>query len=232
MEKRPRDSAQTRARILRAARKEFATLGFSGARVDEIARVAECDKRLLYRYFKDKAGLFDAAMLATLSAKREVVGALSGDLAESFERQYPEVGEDPEWLRTILWEALEGKELVAGDERKARFREAKEAFRALQEEGAVGEDLDPAYGALVMAALLVFPWVMPQFVRIACGRSPRDASFRSKYVATVRRMFAAGVRPLGCPRAQTPARDPLAPPPPPSRARPAKKPRSATSKRA
>ena len=207
MEKRPRDSAQTRARILGAARQEFASLGFSGARVDEIARVADCDKRLLYRYFKDKAGLFRAAMVATLSCTREMVGELEGDLGESFARQYPEVGADPEWLRTILWEALEENELVAGDERKARFRDAKAAFRALQEQGTVGDDLDPAYGALVMAALLVFPWVMPQFVRIACGRSPRDPSFRSSYVATVRRIFAGGVRPLGCPRAQAQARD-------------------------
>lgn len=202
MEKRPRDSAQTRERILRAARKEFATLGFSGARVDAIAERAECDKRLLYRYFKDKAGLFDAAMVATLSCGGDAVGDLSGDLGESFERQYPEVGEDAEWLRTILWESLEGEAPVAGDERKARFREAKEAFRALQESGEVGSDVDPAMGALVMAALLVFPWVMPQFVRIACGRSPRDPSFRSRYVATVRRILAAGVGPR--PRASAP----------------------------
>ena len=189
-----RDSAQTRSKILAAARREFSTSGFAGARVDEIAKAAGCDKRLIYRYFSDKAGLFTAVMHAALSCKREVFGPLREDLGESFARAYPTVGADPEWLRIVLWEALEdGDSVVAKSERKAEFRSSVAAFESLQEAGAVGADIEPAYGAMVMASLLMFPWVMPQFVRIACGKSPKDPQFRDRYVATVRRIFAFGV---------------------------------------
>lgn len=189
-----RDSAQTRSKILAAARREFSTSGFAGARVDEIAKAAGCDKRLIYRYFSDKAGLFTAVMHAALSCKREVLGPLREDLGESFARAYPTVGADPEWLRIVLWEALEdGDSVVAKSERKAEFRTSVAAFESLQEAGAVGADIEPAYGAMVMASLLMFPWVMPQFVRIACGKSPKDPQFRDRYVATVRRIFAFGV---------------------------------------
>lgn len=46
--------------ILNAAEKEFAAKGFSGARVDQIAREAGVNKALLYYYFKSKKGLLSA----------------------------------------------------------------------------------------------------------------------------------------------------------------------------
>lgn len=55
---RRRDSAATRAAILRAARDAFARLGYDGAGVREIARAADVDTRLISRYFGSKEGLF------------------------------------------------------------------------------------------------------------------------------------------------------------------------------
>ncbi|MEJ1935640.1 TetR family transcriptional regulator, partial [Nostoc sp. NIES-2111] len=45
---RQRDADATRARILEAARTEFARLGLGGARVDEIAERARANKRMIY----------------------------------------------------------------------------------------------------------------------------------------------------------------------------------------
>ncbi len=53
---------KTRAAILQAALEEFAHEGPSGARTDEIARRAGVNKALLYYYFKDKEGLYAAAL--------------------------------------------------------------------------------------------------------------------------------------------------------------------------
>ena len=53
-----RDPAQTRARILAAARAEFAAHGLGGARVDRIAHEAGANKRMLYYYFGNKDDLF------------------------------------------------------------------------------------------------------------------------------------------------------------------------------
>lgn len=61
--RKPRDRAEsTRKNILRAAVREFSTHGLSGARTDAIARSARVNKALLYYYFKDKQGLYAAAV--------------------------------------------------------------------------------------------------------------------------------------------------------------------------
>jgi len=52
---------EARALILRAARREFGSHGFAGARVDHIARRAGVNKQLIYYYFGSKNGLFRAA---------------------------------------------------------------------------------------------------------------------------------------------------------------------------
>lgn len=53
---------ETRRRILRAAVREFSTHGLSGARTDAIARSARVNKALLYYYFRNKQGLYAAAL--------------------------------------------------------------------------------------------------------------------------------------------------------------------------
>jgi AcrR family transcriptional regulator len=53
-----RDAQATKARILSAAKKEFAKHGLGGARVDEIAERANANKRMLYHYFGSKEDLF------------------------------------------------------------------------------------------------------------------------------------------------------------------------------
>jgi TetR/AcrR family transcriptional regulator len=53
---------KTRAAILQAALEEFSHEGVAGARTDEIARRAGVNKALLYYYYKDKEGLYSAAL--------------------------------------------------------------------------------------------------------------------------------------------------------------------------
>ena len=59
---RPRDAELTRRAILDAAVMEFARLGMSGARVDEIGRRAGCNLRMIYYYFGSKEALYVAAL--------------------------------------------------------------------------------------------------------------------------------------------------------------------------
>jgi AcrR family transcriptional regulator len=73
---RARDAEATKARILAAAKTEFARLGLAGARVDEIADKAEANKRMIYHYFGSKEELFvavlEAAYLDIRRAEREL----------------------------------------------------------------------------------------------------------------------------------------------------------------
>ena len=55
---RKRDAERTQRRILAAARKEFARKGLGGARVDDIAKAAKANKRMIYHYFGSKDELF------------------------------------------------------------------------------------------------------------------------------------------------------------------------------
>lgn len=57
-----RNPGRTRARILEAARAEFARHGLGGARVDQITARAGSNKRMIYYYFGGKEALFLAAL--------------------------------------------------------------------------------------------------------------------------------------------------------------------------
>ena len=57
-----RDPAATRGKLLAAARREFASSGLAGARVDEIAARAGVNKQLVYHYFGDKDALYLAVL--------------------------------------------------------------------------------------------------------------------------------------------------------------------------
>ncbi|NQV82123.1 MAG: TetR family transcriptional regulator [Alphaproteobacteria bacterium] len=56
--KKIRNADATQARILAAAKREFAKSGLGGARVDEIADRAKANKRMIYHYFGNKEDLF------------------------------------------------------------------------------------------------------------------------------------------------------------------------------
>ncbi len=66
-----RDSERSRAAILLAAREEFSRTGLGGARVERIAEKAAVDKKLVYYYFKDKDGLFAAALESVYAEIRD-----------------------------------------------------------------------------------------------------------------------------------------------------------------
>jgi AcrR family transcriptional regulator len=71
-----RDPEGTRRRILLAAAEEFANGGLFGARVDQIARRAETNERMLYYYFGSKEQLFTAVLEHAFGALTEAEKAL------------------------------------------------------------------------------------------------------------------------------------------------------------
>lgn len=64
-------SAETRARILEAALREFSSLGLAGARMDQIAAAAGVNKALLYYHFDSKENLYAAALEMIAGRVRE-----------------------------------------------------------------------------------------------------------------------------------------------------------------
>ncbi|HZU65377.1 MAG TPA: TetR/AcrR family transcriptional regulator [Novosphingobium sp.] len=64
-----RTSAEIRARILAAARAEFATRGYAGATTRQIARQADVAEPLVFNNFGSKAALFTEAVIAPFNAR-------------------------------------------------------------------------------------------------------------------------------------------------------------------
>ena len=71
-----RDPERTRARILEAARVEFARRGLGGARVDQITARAGSNKRMIYYYFGNKEALFLAALESAYAHIRQAEQSL------------------------------------------------------------------------------------------------------------------------------------------------------------
>ncbi len=85
MTTRVRDAQATRARILKAAVREFARHGFSGARGERVARAARSSERMVYYYFASKEGLFRAALESVYASLRDAESTVRLDEAEPLE---------------------------------------------------------------------------------------------------------------------------------------------------
>lgn len=59
---RTRDPERTKGQILEAALTEFASKGYDGAKVHQIAKSAGCNARLIYHYFENKERLYAASL--------------------------------------------------------------------------------------------------------------------------------------------------------------------------
>jgi AcrR family transcriptional regulator len=80
-ERKEREKEQRRNQIIDAAEKIFATKGFSGATIENIAEKAELSPATLYLYFKNKDELYaslNLKMLGVLSEKIEGVASQDG----------------------------------------------------------------------------------------------------------------------------------------------------------
>lgn len=110
-----RDAVASRARILMAAKKEFAKKGLKGTRVEGIAKRAKCNKALIYHYFGGKEDLFSAVLEQTYAdiraneekldlSHREPVDAMRQLIGFSFDY----VCEHPEFIALISDENHQG----------------------------------------------------------------------------------------------------------------------------
>ena len=184
-----RDAAATRARLLAAARREFAAFGIAGARVDRIAADAASNKAQIYHYFGSKEQLFDAVFTAVVD---ELVHELPLDvddlpgyaarLAEHYE-QHPDV------LRLVTWQRLERSNEPQAIAVKASTAKIPEIAQA-QADGRLS-DRYPADVLLhaVMHIAALWATTSPD---MAWGRKPPSAAARRRIVAQmVRDLLAA-----------------------------------------
>jgi AcrR family transcriptional regulator len=151
-------SAATRGKLLDAAFAEFTEYGLAGGRVDRIAERAGVNKRLIYVYFTDKVGLFDAVVERDVQNLLDSVPYTPADLAAYAVALHDYLYDRPAIIALFAWRNLEQStarepENASYETKVARLREEQAAGRV--DDTMSAEDL---FGFLLA---LVGSWASP-----------------------------------------------------------------------
>ena len=107
MRRRRRTREDVVQRICDAARQLFAERGYGGTATREIARLADVSETLLFRYYGDKAGLFNEVVIAPFHALMADFVELHPDPTAP----YPKQAETRRFTRQV-YELFEGNEAM------------------------------------------------------------------------------------------------------------------------
>jgi AcrR family transcriptional regulator len=150
---RTRDPEAKRRALLEAALAEFAETGVAGARVDRIAKRAGISAGLIYSFYENKDGLFEAVFDLIVEQTVSAVPIDVDDLGEYAGRLYDAGLAHPEVHRFVAWYQLERGE-TAGPRAStaAAMREKLKAIADAQRRGVLsGRHTPGQLLALVLA---------------------------------------------------------------------------------
>jgi AcrR family transcriptional regulator len=165
---RTRDADRTRAEILDVATAEFAQLGYTGARVDEIAAKTSTTKRMIYYYFGSKEQLFIAALERAYAGIRSLEQELDVDHLDPAEaiRQLAELTFDhheahPDFIRLVSIENIHHAEHIAKSDVLSRLANpALDVLGRILERGVVAgqfrDDVDALDVHMLISSYCVF----------------------------------------------------------------------------
>jgi AcrR family transcriptional regulator len=202
-ELRRRNAAQSRERLLRAARDEFAQHGFAGARIDRIVRKAASNPRMIYHYFGSKSGLYVAVLehaLGNLRAQElrldvEHLDPLEG-LVQLFDFMNDHFETNQSLVRLLTNENLQ----------KARFMKKSATIREMSwpvltmvgrliergnHEGVLTDGLDPLRVYVMMVALSQFHLSNVHTLSVIFDRDLSDEGWRTARRNDARQMLRA-----------------------------------------
>ncbi|MGX2993004.1 TetR family transcriptional regulator [Streptomyces sp. JNUCC 64] len=182
----------TKARILRAATEEFAAYGIAGARVDRIAKAASANKNLIYVYFCNKDGLFDAVFDAHVGRGLDAVPFTPDDLPDYAGRLFDFYQRHPEVLRLATWHRLErgtarGRDtVVAGSARDDKLA----SLEAVQRDRGGAPGFAPA-ALLTLVLAIASAWSPTNAASTPASAVPAQspAECRNAIVEAVRRLL-------------------------------------------
>jgi AcrR family transcriptional regulator len=165
---RQRDAAQTRAEILEVAAREFADVGYAGARVDQIAAHTRTTKRMIYYYFASKEELFIAVLERAYAAIRRAEQSIDVEHLDpvSAIRRLAELTFDhhqanPEFVRLVSIENIHRAEHLKRAKGLVRLNSPAidligEILRRGRRSGAFERDIDAVDLHMMISAFCVF----------------------------------------------------------------------------
>jgi Transcriptional regulator len=139
---RTRDPERTRSQLLKTAIRLFSARGYHGVSVDEIVTAAKVNKRMVYHYFGSKEELYLEALSEVFSRLSEPESGAVTTTATPDEKlrrllaaYFEFLDENPEFVRMLLWENLDGGRHLAAKPGRLNKNPFVERFRAIIEEG-------------------------------------------------------------------------------------------------
>ncbi len=180
-----RNAEATRQTILQAALEEFSEHGFKGTRIENVAKRCGFNKALIYRYFKDKEGLFKATLQQQFKGRAQILERLPQEMGPILEYWFQSTARDPHFMRLIVHEALQynREPVVEQDYREAYYDKQIEMLQAFQEAGNLSEEFESPYLFLALLSLVVFPSTFPQVTYLATHHHFDSSEFQEKWNA-------------------------------------------------
>jgi len=180
------DETSRRGRILDAARDVFSEVGFGTARVDEIARRARVNKALIYYYYSNKEGLYDAVVEASIEGGMPIWDAVRIGSFHEWLTALSEVISGPErraWTRIMAMEGLAdngSRPLVREAERAAAWRGSVQLLIRAQAKGELDSDIDSEMLLLLFVTSAIGSRILPQFTRTIAGLASDSEGFTER----------------------------------------------------
>lgn len=165
---RQRDAVRTRAELLDVATEVFADSGYSGARIDEIARRTRTTKRMIYYYFGGKEQLYLAVLEKVyrgIRDKERTLHVQDLDPAESLRRlaelTYDHHLENTEFIRLVAIENIHRGRFIRQidslrDLGKPALGLLEDILARGREEGTFRTDVDAVDVHLLISSYCVF----------------------------------------------------------------------------
>ncbi|MGW0792601.1 TetR family transcriptional regulator [Streptomyces sp. NPDC002911] len=188
-------TADTRQRILAAAKDEFARYGIAGARVDRLAKQARTSKERVYAYFSSKEALYQYIAGHETAALIEATRMDPADLPGYAGILFDHFTAHPDHYRLIAWGRLELADGEADsdtvDPLLTTITGKVEQLRDAQRAGLIDPAWDPV-DVLALINQIATTWAGQPEIGAAAAKLAADTSVgarRAALVAAVERLF-------------------------------------------
>jgi len=202
-----KDNQQTKERILQAAQKEFANRGFSGARMEAIARGADINKAMLFYYFSSKDNLYRTVLFGVFSEFFGEIGRFisqpltPGLLLEKFPEIYIRfIARHPDLVRIMVFDLIHNPENVTAamaeiinEKMFYKPRPLLDMIKRWHDQGLISE-ADPLHFMMNIVALSIFSFIGKPMVEAISGiKVENDEDYYRKRIASVVNVLQRGM---------------------------------------
>lgn len=150
---REKNAEKSRLDILQAAEAQFAEKGFYGARIDEIAKLANINKRMIYEYFDNKETLYKRVLFRVYKRMEDAEYELLKEnpagvalIRKIIDTYFDFLFANPSFVSILMWENLNKasylSELPDEQIQRRTLQTFKEKIREGVQAGVFRKDVD------------------------------------------------------------------------------------------